>query len=56
MLEVVQKDLDLQTLVRERDEYKQLYFNEIKKLNQSRRIISGRNDSASMFKITRPMT
>ncbi|CAK59355.1 unnamed protein product (macronuclear) [Paramecium tetraurelia] len=54
-LETLQSNNDLNTLVKERDEYKQLYLQEVKKMNQSKRIISGKTESHTNVLI-RPLT
>ncbi|CAD8205567.1 unnamed protein product [Paramecium pentaurelia] len=54
-LEMLQSNNDLNTLIKERDEYKQLYLQEVKKVNQSKRIISGKFESQPNVLI-RPLT
>ncbi|CAD8094785.1 unnamed protein product [Paramecium primaurelia] len=54
-LEILQSNNDFNTLIKERDEYKQLYLQEVKKLNQSKRIISGKSGSHPNVLI-RPLT
>ncbi|CAD8199501.1 unnamed protein product [Paramecium octaurelia] len=54
-LEFLQSSNDLNTLIKERDEYKQLYLQEVKKINQSKRIISSKFESQPNLLI-RPLT
>ncbi|CAD8116124.1 unnamed protein product [Paramecium sonneborni] len=54
-LEILQSNNDLNTLIKERDEYKQLYLQEVKKVNQSKRIISGKSETHPNILI-RPLT
>ncbi|CAK61040.1 unnamed protein product (macronuclear) [Paramecium tetraurelia] len=54
-LEILQSSNDLNTLIKERDEYKQHYLQEVKKMNQSKRIISSKFESQPNLLI-RPLT
>ena len=46
-LESISSNTDLNTIIKERDEFKHLYLAEVKKVNQSRRIISGKSETCA---------